>query len=354
MRTLSSRQGKAPPWAGVMTSGRYALVGLGGLAVLVLLYVLFGVHGVIDALRHVHPGLFLGYLGVAVLVCLGYSLRWYVIAGTLGDTPPVSRFVAARLAGDAVGSLMPVGRIGGDPLRVALLYGDGVAGPRASAGVLIDRIVEVIGNCVCAAVYVSVFALTHTVQSSWSLRTIFATVTVPLLALAVLMVRLWRGARPLTELGDALLARRWPRARRWTAVLAQVEDDLSRFFRQRPAMFLGAIGASLLIEGMVLVEYGLLFAAFGVHLDLPTLLIVMVVSGLVRAVPVPAGLGAMEAGQVTLLAAIEGRPDIGLIIGTVLRLHETIWITAGLAALSLRGMSFARLRLLASTGRAAA
>jgi glycosyltransferase 2 family protein len=337
-----------------MINWRNLLLLLAGLAVLVILYSVLGVEEVIAAARQLHPGLFGAYLCVACIVCMGYSTRWYMIAGTLGQRPPLSRFVAARLAGDAVGSLVPIGRVGGDPVRVGLLYGEGLAGARASAGVLLDRIVEIIGNSVCAVTYVSVFALTHSVHASWSLPVAFVAVLGPLVALAALLYRLWRGARPLSELFELLVARPWPRARGWVAVLARVEDDLSHFVRERPAVFIGAVAFSLLIEAVILVEYSLLFAAFGLDLDLPTLLVILVLTGLVRAVPVPAGLGALEASQVTLLAVVQGRPEAGLIVGTVLRLNETVWMTAGLIALSAQGVSIAQLRMLASTHKASA
>jgi len=69
-----------------------------------------------------------------------------------------------------------------------------------------------------------------------------------------------------------------------------------------------------------------------------------------RVVPMPAGLGALEAGQVTAFAAATGQPALGFVVALVVRLHETLWTGVGLMALTLQGSGWARLRGVLSTG----
>jgi uncharacterized protein (TIRG00374 family) len=319
---------------------------LAGLTALGVLCWMFGLDEVLAALARVRPEYLAAYLGVACAVRLAYSLRWWLVARVVGEPPALARCVAARLAGDAVGALIPTGRVGGDPLRVALVYGDGLGGARASAGVAIDRVMELAGNTLCAAAYVAIFSFTRAAGASprapWVL---IGTLLLLLLALAVPVAMLRRGRRPLTPV---LGSGRLPWLREWVAVVRRTEDHLMRFFRQRPGVFLAGVVGSLLIEALIIVEYYCLLAAFGMRLDLPTLLMTLVASGLVRAVPIPAGLGALEASQVTLMALAGGRPDLGFVVGIVLRLHETWWTAVGLGALSGQGFSMARLRLLAA------
>jgi uncharacterized protein (TIRG00374 family) len=334
---------------------RHAAILIAGAALLVALYAVLGVDDVIATLRHVRPGLCTLYLGLGALACLAYSARWRAVARALGDAPPLRRFVEARLAGDAVGAVMPIGRVGGDPVRVALLYGEGVPGARAGAGVVMDRIIEFIGNSVCAVTYVAVFSFAHTLGASRHLSVAAGgAIAVPVLALAALLWRLRRGHRPLSELLELAGAERWERSRHALEALRHSEDDMARFLRGHPRTFIASVLASLGIEALAVVQYAVLLAAFGLVLSLPTLLMVMVLSGMARAVPVPAGLGALEASQVALLAATGGSAEIGLVVGTVLRLHETLWTTIGFVVLSARGMSLARLRLVMSARRVAA
>ena len=71
--------------------------------------------------------------------------------------------------------------------------------------------------------------------------------------------------------------------------------------------------------------------------------VAIALTGASRAVPTPAGLGAMEGAQVTLFAATAGRPELGFVVAVVMRLHETLWIAVGLATLTMRGVPPARL-----------
>ena len=118
---------------------------------------------------------------------LGYSLRWRLVLCATATSPPVWRLVAARLAGDAVGTLLPGGKLGGDPVRVALTAGDGRGGVRASAGVAIDRVMELIGNSVCALVYVGIFSVSRAETVPGAPLVLLATLAMSLLALLTLV-----------------------------------------------------------------------------------------------------------------------------------------------------------------------
>jgi uncharacterized membrane protein YbhN (UPF0104 family) len=112
-----------------------------------------------------------------------------------------------------------------------------------------------------------------------------------------------------------------------------------RFFRSHPGALARGLLASVCIEALVVLQFHTLFGAFGIHLELPTLLVALVTSGLVRLAPTPGGLGALEAGQVALLQMSSGRGDLGLVVGIVMRLHEMLMVGAGFVALALRGVS---------------
>ena len=146
----------------------------------------------------------------------------------------------------------------------------------------------------------------------------------------------------------AHVARIIPRRCGALEALRRTEDQLIGFFRDHPLRFVLGLLGSLLIELAILGEYHFLLKAFGIVLELPTLLMVVVASGLTRVVPTPGSVGALEAGEVTVLGLASGRPEIGFVVGMVLRLHETLWTLVGVVLLLTQGMSLARLRLLAA------
>jgi uncharacterized membrane protein YbhN (UPF0104 family) len=247
---------------------------------------------------------------------------------------------------------MPSAKVAGDPVRIALVYGDGVPGAPAGAGVALDRVLEVTGNVVAATLFVTVFMSAHQAATGPATE-VLATLLLLLPALALPLLLLWWGKRPLAPLYRLAVERRGHRWRRVIAAARATEDQLLSFFARHPATFWVGLAASLLIECLVIVEYELLLRTFGVHLPLPTLLIALVFSGLSRAVPTPAGLGALEASQVAALA-IAGEPAAaGFVVGLIMRLHETLLAAIGLGVCFARGLSLARLRFLTASEKTA-
>ena len=322
-----------------------------GLAALTALCWRFGFSEIAAALRRVSPRYLLVYLAFGATARLGYALRWWYVARTLGAPPPFPRFIAARLAGDATGCLLPTGRLSGDPLRAGLVCGDGVRGSQASAGVAIDRIIETLGNMLSAVAYVAVFSLTRAGGTDRATLILIVTMSMLLAALAIPLEMLRRGRRPLEPL-YRLMSRYGSNTRwvAWTGALQRTEEYVMRFFREHRAVFIQGLIGSLVIEGLIIGEYHFLLSTFGVVVTLPTLLMTLLASGLSRVVPTPAGLGALEAGQVTAYAVVAGQPAMGFVVALVLRLHETLWTSVGLMALALQGSGWAWLRGALSTG----
>jgi uncharacterized protein (TIRG00374 family) len=319
-----------------------AAIGLIGLA---LLCWWFGVDELRLAIRQIDVGYLLVYVVFLVIVLLGYCLRWKLVTHALGSSLPLGSLVTARLAGDAVGTLVPSAKLAGEPVRMALVRAAGVSGTEAAAGVALDRILELIGNILVALVYVAVFAFTQTLGAQHGTPLVLiGAMFAGLAALTLPLLMLRRGKRPFAFLDGERARRALPRLSPWFEGLRRSEDRLIDLFRRHPRIIPLGIVASLAIEALIIVEYHYLLKAFGLDLELPTLLLVLLGSGIARAAPTPAGLGALEAGQVTLLALAAGEPSTGFVVGIVLRLHETLLIAAGLMALSWRGVSLARLR----------
>lgn len=322
-----------------MRRGRDATLFVLGFAVLGLLLWKFGTHDVVTALSRARPGPLCAYGVLTGFVVVGHSLRWRLVARSLGGDPAFGVLVQARLAGDAVGVLVPSGKVAGEPLRFALARGHCGDGPLTAAGVAIDRILEVLGNLACVLVYVVVFVHAHSTRLRGGLLPLAVTAGLFVTAIVVLIASVQRGLRPLAFLHGPRTRRRFPRFARWGDGIEQMETHLVRFFRSHPGAFAGGLLASVGIEALVVLQYHTLLGAFGIRLELPTLLMALVASGLVRLAPTPGGLGALEAGQVALLQMSSGRAELGLVVGIVMRLHEVLMVGAGFVALALRGLS---------------
>jgi len=314
-----------PPRRGAM----WSLSLVAGLLLLAVLVARFGVQDTWTALRHVDGGDLAMYFLIACGIVAACSARSYLVARTSGSTPSLRRFVVARLAGDAAGVILPGGRLSGDPLRVALLYADGAPGVRAGGWIVVDRLLELLGNTVAALGYLAVIAARHSLGFVGPLA---GALVAGLVGLVAVTLVLRSGRRPISPLLDPL-ARWTPRLSRHLVTFTRLEDQLLEMVQQHGRVLLYGLLLSFAIEGMILVEYSILFRSFGLHLDLSTLVLALLATGLARGLPMPGGMGALEAGQVAALGYGLGRPDLGFIAGVVLRLHETLWFGIGTLAL---------------------
>ncbi len=322
-----------------MRRRRDAILFAAGLGVVGGLCWHFGVADLAAAVRQARPVYLLVYVacGLGALTC--YVLRWRLVTAAVGRRPPFRRLVAARLAGDAVGALVPSAKLAGDPIRVVLVHRDGESGPRASAGVAVDRILESLTNSVCAVAYVGFFLTVHARgPSAHSVVILFGAMLVLLVLLVVPVLMLQRGQRPLSPLYQIPL----PQGARWLrqllAGMYETEGLLLGFFRDHPSVFLRGLVLSVLAEGVQILQFGVLFASFGIRLDVATLLMVLLATGLSRAVPLPAAVGVLESSELAVVMAASAAADIGFVVAMLVRVHETLWMMAGLMVLWSEGL----------------
>ena len=313
----------------------------------------FGLQSLGEAMAHVSGRGLIAYVLLTAGVVLGYALRWRLVAGAVGGCPSLGRLIAARLAGDAVGALVPSAKLAGDPVRVALARGGATTTTQSTAGVAIDRLLEMIGNMLAVVTYVAVFCAFRGVAGAGHTPLLLGgTMVLLVTAVAALLIRVRRCHRPLAALYGMRARAVAPRLVAWMDGISRVEDHLTGFIREHPRLLLLGVLGSLIIELLTVAQYHALLSAFGIGLDLPMLLLVLFGGGVANVVPVPAGLGALEAAQVAIVGAATGRPDLGFVVGVIVRLHTTMLLAVGLGALTLCGMSLARVRLAASRASA--
>lgn len=309
-----------------------------GVGVVVTLAARFGFDEVLAAARRASPAQLAIYLALALGIRVVCALRWQLIHASMGMTLPLPGLLAARLAGDAAASLIPAGRVGGDPLRALLVRQRGFPGVDAGAGVALDRFLEVTGNTLAVLAYLALYSGARALPHSHLLIVTFVLILATLIATASL---LRRGGRPFS-FPLQRPARHLPRLRGALAAVRAIEQLLGRLLREQPRTIALGLLLTIAVEVAVVFEYQILLGAFGMPADLPTVVMVLLGGGLARAVPAPAGLGALEASGVATIGLVAGRPDLGFVVGLILRLDDTLWLLTGLGVLA--GSGAARVR----------
>jgi uncharacterized protein (TIRG00374 family) len=304
-----------------------------GFVVLLFLCRRLGLGELEAALDRVDPWRFAAFLALSFTVFLSYALRWRVVLegmSTHERAPSVLDLVWLRAAEHAVSTLVPSGHLSGEPVRAFLLRRRVPSWRLSVASVAMDRMLDFTASSVVGPLYVGIFFLAHG-SAAWAAPWVVVMMLAPVSALVLFYVYAYRG--------DTLLSvfARSGFAGAAEDMLRGLDQYFAAFLRTRA--FAGAFALALASEALVLAELWMLARAFGLPVSAPTLLGVMIGMGVAQIVPVPAALGSLEATEVGILTLAGGAAPLGLAVGLVIRIRETLWILVGLAVLYLEGLT---------------
>lgn len=308
-----------------------------GLAVVAgLTFVLWLVHEIGPALLWAHLSSLSWRLGVLMLPeALGNLLDgagWrYAFPGRLPGLGPATTI---RLAGEAVNDTTPTGQLGGDALKAWLAT-------QARVPLREGLVAAVVGKTALVASQVAFMAVGLALvwnqpdTASWLRTGLAALVVAGLLATAGFLGAqasgLFRaGSRALDWLGLS---------GRLSAAARQLDGDLRAYYRERQARLVAATALHFLgwLAGVLDVWLGLRF--LGAPVTLGTALVIEAGATGARSVGflVPGSLGVQEGALVGLVAAVGLPPSVGLALGVVRRIRDTLWDLIGYGCLAAWG-----------------
>lgn len=280
--------------------------------------------------------LLLGFLGLVALTVATFAWRWQVVGRGLGRTPRLLSLCLYRSAGHSVASLVPSGRVGGDPLRAWLAARGGAEPGDAVASVAVDRALEV----GAAVPFSLVFAAVLLQRGVPELERVLVTVGVAglgLVAGTVLAVRRLRSGRGLVT--SLVRGTRLDRLRvvRGRLPLLEASEAATLRLAAEPRRLLAAFAVGMAANLLVLAEFWLLLAAFGLPSTGLAVVAAIFATAAAHMLPVPAGIGVLEGGQMWLFGMLGHPPEVGLAVGLAARLRELTWLLPGLLYLLARG-----------------
>jgi uncharacterized protein (TIRG00374 family) len=284
---------------------------------------------------------------IGVLTCVNgfffgmLSYRWFFIlrrAGCAVRFPTVTR---ARLVGFAVSYLTPGPQIGGEPAQVRYLTrrtGEPVEAVVSS--VLLDRLVEMIGNFGFLCIGLAVLASSQLWDASHSWAPLAVPLGVALVPVAYL-AGLFRGWTPIA-VALGWIGRRRPRFSKHRLVrkVGFAERELVSGIRRDPRMVFVPMAMHAVLLAVSLADTAIVLSVLGLPLGLAEIVIILTASRLAFLLPIPGGLGSLEASQVAAFALLGFEPAYAVGLTLYIRVRDIFVAVAGLT--SLRGMVVTR------------
>jgi len=278
-------------------------------------------------------------LSLNTLVIALMTARWWIIVRAENRRIPFLPLTGYRLSAFGLSYFTPGPQVGGEPLQVIYLQKyHGLSYARATSAVIMDKLLEFLVNFLLLAVGAwAVFRVRLIPDNGGSLFGSLIGLGVLLAWPLVHILLMYNGMRPISAL---LRAQPFLSQKTKALRLTFAAERMAASFCQRhfPAL-LAAVGVSLLAVAGIAVEYVLMVEFLGVRLDALQVFAALTAMQLAFLMPLPGGLGALEASQVFALGVF-GQPAAVAISLTLLMRARDI-LNGGLGLL-LAGRIFGR------------
>lgn len=278
-------------------------------------------------------------LDAAIFVVFG--LRWWILARVQIAGIGLKDAVLVRLAAFGVSYFTPGPQFGGEPLQAMYMnryHGGSLV--HATAVVALDKLIELLGN------YFLLIAGAVAAVSS-GLIPLANRATVPGLAIVAVfaawplahVLLLWANVHPLSWGIDRAWRERGARSR----VLRHIcisEHLVGRFCRRRPRRLIAVLALSLCAGGLGVTEYAVVISSFSAVLSAGQTLAAWTAGWLSFLIPVPAGLGALEASQVAALGHFGVAAEAAIGASLLMRARDIVMGGTGMLLAAFRWRSW--------------
>ncbi|MBK8904261.1 MAG: flippase-like domain-containing protein [Anaerolineaceae bacterium] len=250
------------------------------------------------------------------LVLVLLNGRWWLLLRGLGYELSFAALLGHRLAAFGVSYFTPGPHFGGEPVQVLLVERQhGVPRSGAIAAVSLDKTVELLLNFGFLA-----FGVAMVLQAGLLGETVGLVTAVWVLLLllppTLYLWLIWRGRQPITWLLQAV------KFGRWVTAVAHSESQMNTLCQQNPSALLGAVAISALGWALMIAEFYLMVSFLGISLTLVQLITLLTAARVAYLLPLPGGLGTLEASQVWALGLMGFNPAAGLSLSLLIRLRD--------------------------------
>ncbi len=252
------------------------------------------------------------------------SLRWWIIVRTMNRSIFYLPLVLVRLSVFGVSYFTLGPQVGGEPLQVLYLQRNyGMTYTRATSTVIMDKLLEFLANF-----FLLVIGLTAIVEAG-ILSTNESRPLVSLIPMAAIL--LWpfihitlmiRGIYPVA----AVLRAAFPKHihKKWIRFIIVSERLAGMFCQRNPRALWAAAAVSLAAGAGMVSEYILITSFLGVDLEVWQTVAAWTTSWLAFLIPLPGGLGSLEASQVVTLGAFGISASLAIGVTLLIRARDLL------------------------------
>lgn len=252
-----------------------------------------------NSLKNLRFWQILALLGINIVIYLLITLRWWLIVRAEKKSISFFPLIAIRLSVFGISYFTLGPQVGGEPLQVLYLERKyGMTYTRATSTVVMDKLLEFLANFVLLGVGLTAILQAGILSTSGSKSILsLSGLIVLLLWPPVHIVFMYNGKYPVSAILRKFSNNRFVR------FIAASERMAGTFCRRHLSSLISAIFVSILAALCMVGEFFFITTFLGIDLSFWQTIAAWTAGWLAFLVPLPGGLGALEASQVFALGA---------------------------------------------------
>lgn len=317
------------------------LLSLSGILGILLIWYLFtriSFQEVFETAQNATIQLILLYVLSVILIQLILTYRWQIVLDSQGIKAKFWKLNNIRLAGFSVAFLTPSASLGGEPIKALLLSKDqNINFEKSLSSVVIDKTIELSSSAIFFFIGTIILLLSFVITPQIEIALMLISAIFLFLVISF-NIRMFQGKKIFHPLIKKVGLFKFKKIKALEDKIKDFEKLVLKFFRKDKKHFVYVVLLSFLSWMVMIVEYMLIARIVGQNLDLIQTFLVFSFVGGAYMIPIPMGLGILEAGQVSLFTAIQVSAAAGLALAIIVRLKDTIISIIGIGIITKYGL----------------
>jgi len=296
---------------------------------------------IINSFQSGTPDAIIGYLIVSIFLMAVLAWRWKIILKSQGIEVPFHNTLAYRFIGYGISYLTPSAKLGGEPVRAALLTRHGIKFPKALSSIVIDKTIEVSSSALFFFIGVLIvlfrFALPEQTE-----------ITMLLFAIAFLSLMVFVYQRMASGKGFIASSCRLLKLHKIKKLnlsekkLESFEELIIKFFQKDKKDFILALIASFISWVLMFFEYKLAGLILGYNFSFLAIFLIVSFVGVAVLIPIPMAIGSLEASQIAVFTMLNIKSAAGVALALLVRARDLMWSVIGMLFLSYYGIKISQ------------
>lgn len=307
----------------------FFILSLIGLFLFIRLIIDIGLNNIISTITNFRIEYFLIFLFVSLINSLLFALRWFLIIKAQGYTPKFFNILNIFFAGMTFNYLTPAAIAGGEPVRILLLSKkEKILKREVAATLIIDKFLEL--SVLILFIFISVILIfLKGLIANNDIFILFVGLLIFFLVIFLFLYLTFKKRGFFHTIFKFFRLYKLKIFKTYEDKILCMEDKIYQFFTGHIKLLLLCLFSTFLSWGLKMFECFILLYVLGISLSFSTLFIITFLPMIAMLIPVPAGLGFIEGGNVVVFGFFGILHPIAMAFVIITRVRDIIFVFYG-------------------------